>query len=197
MKCSKLISCVLSLALIAVCFCGCQNKKETEKNNTSSEYAVKIAALAEQGKIPELPFSIGDSVERVKTEFKSTIEPGSEIEDISVVEGEKTVWLDGGAMLFCYEKANSEKGISLLVAKENAYGFSLGGVIPPEDIVSAMGTAEYTRAAATEQDAFFLPVIPDNCECLTYKTGNNVLRFIFTDGYLSAVSLTNPQNWQS
>ena len=81
------------------------------------------------------------------------------------------------------------------MAMEYAYGFASGGVYDAETVIAAMGDAEYTRAAASDDDAFFLPVLPENSECITYQTGAYTLRFVLIDGALSAVTLTDPANW--
>lgn len=198
MKTVKLLSVAIAV-LFSLTLCGCDKAKDGEnetQSNTQEQYSVNILAYAQKGQIPEVPFALHTAVDEVKTGFKDTLPEGSEIEDLLVTEGAETVWLDGGNVIFCYEKAKSENGISVLVAKENAYNFSLGGVFTADDVISAVASKDYVRTAATENDAFFLPVIPENCECITYTAGNYVLRFIFTDDYLSAVTLTDPTLWQ-
>lgn len=193
----KILCLVLTLGVL-FCFGGCDKKEDTDKGDpasTSSSHSVNILAFAEKGEIPELPYGVGANVEEVKSGFKETIEPGSEVEDLTIDEGQTTVWMDGGNSMFCYEKANEAAGIGVIVAKEYAYSLSMGGVYTLDDVITAVGSEEYTRAAATEADAFFLPVIPQNTECVTYVTGSYVLRFIAIDGYLSAVTLTNPAVW--
>ena len=123
------------------------------------------------------------------------IEEGSEIHELIVEEGENTVWLRGGSMTFCYQKAKKDNGIAVIIAQEYAYDFSLGGVYDANDVIHAVRLEEYERAKATDKDAFFLPVIPENTECIKYFVGNYELRFIIIDGTLSAVSLTDPTNW--
>lgn len=193
----KLLGLILA-AIVTFSFCGCSDNEKSEKDNTSStssSHSVNILAYAQKGEIPEVPFGVGADIEEVKTGFKDTVEAGSEVEDLMIDEGQTTVWMDGGNSMFCYEKANESAGIGVIVAKEYAYNLSLGGVYSVNDVISAVGSEEYTKAAATEADAFFLPAIPENTECIAYTAGNYVLKFIAIDGYLSAVTLTNPAVW--
>ena len=194
----KKILCLILALGVMFCFSGCNNGEKPDKENsasTASSHSVNIIAFAEKGEIPEVPYGVGASVEEVKTGFKDTVEPGSEVDDLTIDEGQTTVWMDGGNCMFCYEKANETAGIGVIVAKEYAYNLSMGGVYTLDDVITAVGSEEYTRAAATEADVFFLPVIPQGAECVTYATGSYVLRFIAIDGYLSAVTLTNPAVW--
>ena len=96
--------------------------------------------------------------------------------------------------LECLEKAKKSNGISVLIAREEAYAFTMGGVYDADDVILKVGE-NYERAEATYEDAFFLPVIPENTECIKYTINNYDLRFILIDGTLSAVTLTNPENW--
>lgn len=191
----KLASVMLAFVLLLSC-CACgENSSENSASGTSSAYAVDIAALASGGKIPEIKFGLGTSVEELKQKFADTIEPGSEIDGLTETQGEKTVWLDGGSVLFCYEKEKQENGISYIVAREYAYNFSMGGVYMPDDIIEAMGNQSFERSAITDDDVFFMPTTPANGEKIRYVTGQNVLTFVFVDGMLSVVTLYNPENW--
>ncbi len=197
MKTTKLTALFLvCLLLFSICGCASSEKKDKDLESVSSlPHTMNILGNAERGKIPEVPFDLGTSVQTVKDDFLKHIESGSEIVGLEISEGDKTVWMEGGSMIFCYEKAKEDAGISVLVAQEYAYDLSLGGVYAVDDVIAAVGAEEYTRAATNYEDAFFLPIIPEGSECLTYKAGEYVLRFIFIDGYLSAVTLTNPENW--
>lgn len=200
MKTLKLLSAFLCLCIIFAC-CGCNNKAEDNNSDISSveslPHSMNILAYAEKGEIPEVPYQLGANIDNLKETFMDHIEAGSEIHGLEISEGENTVWLDGGSMMFCYEKAKAEQGISVLIAREYAYDFSLGGVYATDDVISAVGSEKYVKAAATNKDAFFLPVIPDNCECITYNAGSYILKFIFIDDYLSAVTLTDSNNWSN
>ncbi|MBQ4131258.1 MAG: hypothetical protein IJD71_02840 [Clostridia bacterium] len=197
MKISKLIATVLSLA-ICLSFAGCA--KNEEKSPTTSvkplAHSLNIVGYAEKGEIPEIPYALGHDVENLKETFMSHIEEGSEIIELIVQEGQEDVWLLGGSMSFCYEKKNKDKGISVIIAQEYAYDFSMGGVYDADDVIYAVGLEEYQRAETTSEDAFFLPVIPENSECIKYSINGFDLRFILIDGYLSSVTLTNPENWK-
>lgn len=197
MKIKSLLA-VLLAAVLVLTLVGCAETED--EGNLSSvkplEHSLNILALAEQGQIPEIPYKLGHDIEDLKNTFMTHIDEGSEIIELGVNEGEKTVWLEGGSMTFCYEKAKKEKGISVIVAHEYAYDFAMG-VYDADDIIYAVGSEEYERGETTDDDAFFLPAIPENSECIKYKAGEYDLRFIFVDGFLGAVSLTNPKNWDN
>lgn len=179
----KLIGAVLVLS-VSMTFCGCDFNKDTEtvtSTNASSIYSVNILAYAEKGEIPEVPFAVGADVETVKSGFKETLQEGSEVEDLTIDEGETTVWMDGGSSMFCYEKANESAGVGVIIAKEYAYNLSMGGVYTVEDVIEAVGSEEYVRGTATKEDAFFLPVLPEGTECVKYTAGDYVLRFVAID----------------
>lgn len=197
MKIKSLLS-ILVAAILIFTFAGCATTDDDA--NLSSvkplEHSLNILKIAEQGQIPEVPYKLGHDIENLKETFMTHIDEGSEIIELGVNEGEKTVWLEGGSMTFCYEKANKDDGVAVLVAHEYAYDFAMG-VYDADDIIYAVGSEDYERAETTDDDAFFLPAIPENSECIKYKAGEYDLRFIFVDGYLGAVSLTNPKKWDN
>ncbi len=198
MKISKIISIILIIAL-CFSFVGCAKDEADNPHVTSVKplaHSLNIVGYAKKGEIPEIPYALGHDIENLKETFMSHIEEGSEIVDLIIDEGENDVWLNGGSMTFCYEKKNKENGISVIIAQEYAYDFSLGGVYDADDVIHAVGMTEYERTEATNEDAFFLPVIPENSECIKYSIGGYDLRFIIIDGFVSAVTLTDPENWE-
>ena len=199
MKITKILAFILTFA-ICFSFAGCGDT-DTESAPLSSvepitHSSLNIVGYAEKGEIPEIPYALGHDIEDIKATFMDHIEEGSEIYELSVQEGENDVWMNGGSMMFCYEKAKKSEGVSVIVALEYAYDFSMGGVYDADDVIHAVGLEEYERAETTSEDAFFLPVLPEDSECIKYSIGGYDLRFILISGSLSAVSLTNPENWQ-
>ena len=197
MKFSKILAVVLCFAL-CLSFAGCAPKNDDEFTSSVKplEHSLNIVSYAKQGKIAEVPYALGHDIENLKETFMSHVEEGSEIVELIVEEGEEDVWLLGGSMSFCYEKKNKANGISVIIAQEYAYDFSMGGVYDADDVIYAVGMEEYKRAETTAEDAFFLPVIPDNSECIKYSIEEFDLRFILIDGYVSAVTLTDTENWK-
>lgn len=197
MKIAKLLSVILMFTL-CLTFTGCAENEEDAPVTSVAPlpHSLNIVGYAEKGEIPEIPYKLGHDIEDLKETFMSHVEKGSEITELMVEEGENDVWLLGGSMTFCYEKKNKENGISVIIAQEYAYDFSLGGVYDADSVIDAVGLEEYERGEVTEEDAFFLPVIPENSECIKYSVGGYDLRFIIIDGTLSAVSLTDPENWK-
>lgn len=203
MKVKKVLAIALAFAICST-FAGCSKEKEDETISAPTSSVepiihsdINIAGYAEKGQIPEIPYTLGEDVEKIKETFMDHVEEGSEIEELLIDEGENTVWMDGGNMMFCYEKNKKSNGVSVLIAKEYAYDFSIGGVYLADDIINAVNLEEYEKSEATEEDAFFLPVIPENTECIKYTINNYELRFILVDGALSAVTLTDPANWNN
>lgn len=196
MKIKAIVSLILVLILTFAC-CGCADDGEdsTVTSVAPLKHSVDILAIAKKGQIPEVPYKLGHDIDDLKATFMDHVESGSEIYELAVQEGENTVRLLGGNVTFCYEKANAANGISVIVAQEYAYDFALGGVYDAEDIIHAVGSEDYTRAAATDDDVFFMFATPENCECITYTAGEYLLKFIMVDGYLSVVTLTDPNNW--
>ena len=199
MKISKILSVILAFA-ICFAFAGCSEKKE-EIIKAPSEmvkplaHSIDIVSYAQKGEIPEIPYALGADIDNLKETFMDHVDEGSEIYELGVQEGENDVWLLGGSMDFCYEKANKEDGISVIIAKDMAYDFAIGGVYAADDVINAVGLETFEKYEAEYEDAFFLPVIPDNTECIKYIINNYELRFILVDGALSAVTLTDPANW--
>lgn len=199
MKIKKILAVILVFT-ICFTFAGCGKKHDETISAPLSSVEpithsdINVIGYAEKGEIPEIPYALGHDVENVKETFMDHVEEGSEIYELIVQEGENTVWLDGGSMMFCYEKAKKSNGISVLIAREEAYAFTMGGVYDADDVILKVGE-DYERAEATYEDAFFLPVIPESTECIKYTINNYDLRFILIDGALSAVTLTNPENW--
>ena len=196
MKIRSIFSVLLAILLV-FCFSGCAAEEEEFTSSVEPiEHSLDILAYAQKGEIPEVPFKLGDDVDNLKETFLDHIESGSEIYELGVMEGEETVHLLGGSMTFCYQKDKKENGISVIVAQEYAYDFAMG-VQYIDDVIFAVGSDDYQRASTTEEDAFFLPVVPENSECLTYTVNNYQLKFIFTDNVISAVSLIDTENWDN
>ena len=196
MKMIKLLTFIICIAM-CVCFVGCAEKEDTGAITSveSLAHSLNIVKYAEKGKIPEIPYALGHDIENIKKTFMDHVDEGSEIQELIIEEGENTVWMRGGTMTFCYEKAKQDNGISVIVAHEYAYDFSLGGVYDADDVINAVGLENYERAKTTDKDAFFLPVIPQNSECIKYSIEGYDLRFIIIDDTLSAVTITDPKNW--
>lgn len=190
---------LLLLALILCLFAGCSENKNKGEDTSSVQsgyvHSTNILAYAQKGEIPEAPFNVGDDIDAVKEGFKDTIPEGSEIDDLIITEGNLTVQMDGGSWMFFYEKANASAGVGVVVAREEAFKLSMGGVYSAEDVIDMIGTDDYKRGKATDADVFFLPGDSSAYECLSFTAGDYILKFILLDGYVSAVTITNPLVW--
>ena len=193
----KKLLCLLLTISVLFAFSGCDQEQNKDNSSTPSQYvhSTNILAYAEKGEIPEVPFKLGESIETVEANFSSTLPEGDEMAHLFITEGELTVQMEGGSSMFFYEKANKESGVSVIVAKAEAFKLSMGGIYRGEDIIDMIDSEDYTRTTATDADVFFLPGSADQYECITYKTGDFILKFILTDGYACATTLTNPAVW--
>jgi hypothetical protein len=195
----KKVICMLLSVLIALTFVGCKNNKDGKidiPEDSDYEHEVNVLAYAKKGEIPELPFKLGESIDTVKTKFKDTLSKGSEIEDLVITEGNITVQMDGGTSMYFYEKGKEQFGVSVIVAKEEAFKVSMGGVYSLQEIVKIVGSDDYVQTPAREEDVFFLPGAPMDYSCLIYKVGKYELRFISSGGYVCAASLTDTEYWK-
>ena len=192
--------------LMAVClgltFCAC--KKEESKTDTFSggnDHSVEVAKLASAGRIPEVEFMLGDSVDAVKDalfqisagmtheEFCDSMREAGYEPDGTEYNGyvEETA-LEGHtvmASLYNEESANSvycmytsskpDAGISAIAVVGEVYGFDGNTVI--EYVKNAVGE-EYTESEA-KSDLYFLPK-GEGATCLTYELGVHKLELYFS-----------------
>ncbi len=195
-KSVAILLCICLLLGLSACKEG--GEGSSTLSMVSYSHSADILKDAKNGVIPEISFSLGYSVDALKEEFKSTIPKGSEIEDIIEKSGIRTTQLHGGNVVFCYENSKKEEGISLIAVQgDYAYDFSMGGVYTTHDVIDALKGEEYTKASGedAEKDAFLLPVIPEDIECLTYSAGKYVLKFLFVEDHLTMVTLYDPELW--
>ncbi|HHW46028.1 MAG TPA: hypothetical protein GXX17_03840 [Clostridiales bacterium] len=197
---------VLFALILVLGIAGCNNKNtETSSDITSSrvEHTVDVAYLAGKGQIPELPVKLGNSVDMVEVLYSQessvteTTEDGFDDHDdvqLEIVKGEKTVKIAAGAANYYYLKENEENGISVLVNFDKSYDFEVG-IAMIDDIRNAV-EGEGTLSVPTEEEMFFFPVAPDNCQKLSYEIGAYRLDFYFVDDFLAATVLTDTVNWK-
>lgn len=186
----KIISIFLVLC-IALCFVGCKNDKNKTEHTVDVEYYAKL------GKIPEVEFALGISESDLSDHYGDgkIIDAGDHEHyvELNKMEGNKTVRLDAGNLLFYYEKEKKQNGISVMISFDTAYDFEVG-IAMPEDIQNAI-SAEGTLTDATADQLYFLPVSDDTAKVLSYTFDNIRLDFFFINDFLSATVLTDTNNW--
>ncbi len=185
---------IISLLLVVLMFFSLSAcKQDGEKINQATK---TIDSYAINGEIPEIPVTLGMTIEKVKQVFP--MDTGDADQDkviLSEVVGETAVCLVTSNASFYYEKANEEKGVSVIaVTGGSVYGLKLLDVTTKSDITAKL-EAEYTERVATEADQYFLLGPAQNCNILSATFDKIRLDFFLVDGYLTAATITNTEYW--
>ena len=189
------------LALICIVSCvGC-NKKEN-KGLSEYKYDVDIAYYLSVGQIKEAHFPLGTLPKEIDeaTPDHSQVITGEGNHDheniIRKEEGIVSYHYVYGPFHYYYNKNKADKGISLIVSFDAAYGFSVGSTTKYEvsRVLEKMG---YTEKTADKDEIFFMPFYIENCEMLVCESGKYKLAFYFVDGTLIATTIENTLNWSA
>ena len=197
---------VLSILMVfCVCFAFSSCKKESEKTDTysgGSDHSVDVVKLASSGRIPEVEFLLGDSVEAVKNElfrlsagmtheeFCDNMREAGYEPDGSEYSGYVTeTSVDGHTVMASlynedtsssvyglYSNDNVDAGISAIAVVGEVYGFDGNTVM--EYVKNAMGE-KYTEEKSNSK-FYFLPKSEENAVCLTYELGAHKLELYFS-----------------
>ena len=199
----KRIFCLLIALCMCVSFCSCKKAEpETDTYSGGSDHSVDVAKLASAGRIPEVEFMLGDSVEAVKDALfqisagmthekfcenmrEAGYEPdGSEydgyvtetaVEDHTIMASLYNE--DNASSVYCmYSPSKESSGISAIAVVGEVYGFDGNTVI--EYVKNAMGL-EFKESKA-DSDFYFLPKGDDDAVCLTYELGVHKLELYFS-----------------
>lgn len=183
----KILSFLLAFVLI-LSFAGC-GKEEKNKN----ENGIDIEYYANLGQMPELKYSLGEEVEKVKSELSKAAESDESAETVySLQEGENNVLIDNGEICYYYKKADPEKGIGYIVNYGTAYGFEIGTVTV--EIKEALADYSFKEEALTDENAFFMFGTESGSVIECEFKGNTVL-FVFEDSSLCATALYVTEDW--
>lgn len=185
----KILALILCLCL-ACCFVACDG--EEGKKDEQGE----IDRYASVGEIPEFPVALGMSIEDFKEMFPADYEGADESKVLlHEVEGNTAVCLITLDASYYYEKANADKGISVIaVTGGNVFGLEIGNVTTKSDITARL-SAEYTESVAYSDRLYFFPSFVEQCEMLTAEFDNFRLDFFFQEDFLVAATLTDTNNW--
>ena len=183
----KIISLVFCLLFITLVFSGCKGDKDSGKIKSD----VDVEYYAKLGKMPECEFSLGTDVDKVDEKLKE-IYNDSEEAYYDVIEGKNTVLIDGGPFMYYYEKEKKNKGVSLIVNNDKAYGFE-GGTFDFE-ITEALSDYDYEEITDIEDELFFLKSF-EGVSGIKYTFGDNIVIFAFSDSALTATAIYSVENW--
>lgn len=183
----RFVSILLSFAIL-FSFSACGKKSEkTKTDSVDFEYYAKL------GQIPEIPYSLGENVDKLIAELSSKADDNTTDEFVfNVTEGENNVLIDNGSSLFYYSKAHKEKGISYIVNYDTAFGFEIGTV--SVEIKEALSEFKFTEEVATTENAIFLFGITDGTIC-KYVFDDYVVLFVFQENMLFATAIYDSKYW--
>ena len=193
----------IAIALVLICAVSCAGCKKN-KHDTSGEYKydVDIAYYLSVGQIKEAHFSLGTlprEIDEANPDDSHVItgEGNHDHENIiSKEEGIVSYHYVYGPFHYYYNKNEADKGISLIVSFDAAYGFSVGSTTKYE-VSRVLETIDYKEKTANEDDLFFMPFYIENCEMLVCESGKYKLAFYFVDGTLIATTIENTLNWSA
>ena len=210
----KRITSVVMALILLIALCACNN---SDKNNIKVDHSVDVAKLAREGRIPEVEFIIGDSVDGVKDslfqisagmshdDFVANMQEagyaadGSEYSSyINIIEANGRTILSAAdnknnAVYCMYNTENAESGIGAIAVIGDAYGFSGNTEL---DYVKGSINEKFIESKA-QSDQSFLPKSDDGAICLTYELGVYKLEFYFSSyNTLSATVLYNTEIWK-
>lgn len=179
---------ILMSAVMIFSFTGCKDKEKKESSN-----GIDIEYYAKLGQIPEVNYSLGADVEKVKSELSASQE-GEDSHDVvyNVTEGENNVLIDNGERCYYYKKAAPEKGIGYIVNYDTAYGLEIGTVIL--EVKEALKEYSYREEALTAENTIFMFDTQNGSIIKCDFEGNTVI-FVFKDNALCATALYVTADW--
>ncbi len=211
----KRVFCAFVALIISLTCVGCTNT--SNKGEVKIDHSVDVTKLAREGRIPEVKFIVGDSVDGVKdalfelsagmshNDFVANMQDagytadGSEYSSyININESNGRTILsaanENNEAVYCmYNTENADSGIGAIAVIGKAYEFDGNTVI---DYVKGSIDEKCTEASA-DSDLSFLPKADDGAVCLTYELGVYKLEFYFSSyNTLSATVLYNTEIWK-
>lgn len=178
----KKVLCLILSLLLAFCVVGCA-KKPADKL-----HSVDIEKYANQGKLSNLGFAIGDDVKSTADALKTAnVDESGEAIFNQNEKGDYTVISDG-VVSCCYKTDDQKKGLTHIVYFGGSYGFELGDVSTGiRDTMAELGFDAKERDAKKDE-LFFMPQ-SDDMTVLEYSFKKNTVLFIFQNNALSAVCI--------
>lgn len=183
----RIIGLFLCLIFICTVFVGCNGNNDKDKITSD----IDVEYYAKLGKMPECQFSLGADVDEVDEKLKEIYNDSDEAY-YDVIKGKNSVLIDGGTFMYYYEKEKKDKGVSLIVNNDTAYGFE-GGTFNIE-ITEALSDYEYEEITDIENELFFLKSF-EGVSGIKYTFGDNIVIFAFSDNALTATAIYSIENW--
>lgn len=171
-------------------------------NNNSSSPVVDLEYYAKLGKIPEVDYTLGEDINKIKSDFEK-IENQEQPEDskddhvhefyYSITETEVGTCIDDGRTQYYFSDGQEEKGVAFMVTYDTAFGFNNGTV--SVDVTDALKGLEYTELSSYDDLDFFIGWL-SNVSAIKYTFKNRVVLFIFEDNGLCATAIYDTDNWE-
>lgn len=174
----KILSLILCMVFVlSLTACGGNSGKK-------SDHSIDVEYYAKMGKISDIDFKIGASVEDAKATLELTVDDHGESMFFEYPSGDYTVMTDG-TVCCCYKTEEKDNGITHIVKYGDAYGFTVGDVSTDvRDTMTDMGYTA-TEREAEKDELFFLPASAD-ITVLKYEIKDYTVLFVFQQHALSA-----------
>ena len=196
----KIVIYIAVLSFMVTAFAGCKsNEVDTNKQNTTED--ITLSDLVE---IPSTELTVVESSEILTPATEGILLP---IDDVKLGDNVLKAYENADpafennntdkpyaqfdTVRYYYETTENENGVEIsrvyrIVEYKEGYGFTCG-LTTTKDVLNSLGSQEPKLEA--EEDLYFLLSKGDNTYSLTYKAGENTLKFFFSDDYLVAVTL--------
>ncbi len=199
----RIICSVLCLIFVFGLF-GCSKKEGNDNqpqstNNLSSAVAEAVA----EGKIPEMKFGLGDSIDELKDYYDETYnkleeehQEGGHVHSesdvlLNISQGNLSVTYEIGGEKYYYERAKRPKGISVTCSLTDAFGIKHGTL--KNEVEATLCDLELKSLAAGEDELYFVQLT--EALILRYKENNHTVDFYFSNNVLVATVLRDTDNW--
>lgn len=189
----KIIALALCLCLM-FCFVSCKDTKQ-------KQIGTDVQFYAKSGQIPELPYKLGDDVDKIIAELDNGEEDtdGGENGEIDhehpetdylgmFENGANSVIAVTGAN-YCFDVDNKSDGINRIFSFGGGYGFENGALIPEiKECMESYGHKALEREpdeTETNLGGFY-----SDTTCLFYQFEKNAVAFFFQESALCAVMIS-------
>jgi len=172
----------------------------SEENIVSNEIEglndIDLKYYADQGKIPEIEFKIGDSPDDIIAELEKKEAEASKNEHYYhfVHEGETKVLISTGINEYYYKNDKKDNGISFIVCFDDSFGFKLGDNILA--VEKSLKDYDLKEEALSKEYKFFYPGEFESATVLKADFEKNTIMFIFSNNTFCASVIYSNENWK-
>lgn len=185
----RIVALVLSFALAFV-FCACSGVKGEENKGNG----IDLAAAMLEGKIPELDIALSQDVSTIHVSEDHSHQDAEEGAYSFVSGDEFSYFLNEQAFAF-YKTDKMNKGISVVLSINKAFGLSCNNYQTADDIKSAFPEITFNESVVDSGDMKIMPYMLDTTKKLTYTSGKRQAVFYVMDDQLIAAALIDTENW--